>query len=376
MTLTRTRSPAIGARRVPGYDVVLAILTVAVSAFGVLMVYSATRDQLLRNLENPHYYLERQALFVTLGAAVMLVVSKIDYRRFEHIATPAYLLSCGALLLVKSPLGSNALGSQRWFSFGPIQFQPSEFTVLAMILAIATYCERRPDGLSMRDVVRMLLMAALPIALVFLQPDLGTAIIMVIVLIVMLLIAGVPPRFLFLLTVAGAGMAFLAVVVGVLHHYQVVRLTGLFGTTPYQVVQAKAAIGSGGLVGKGFFHGAAGNLGFIPEQQTDFIFTAVGEQLGFVGAVGLLCALAGIAGRMLRASILAPDHLGRLLAVGVFTFFAFSCFQNVGMIMGLMPVTGIPLPFMSYGGSAAVCFFLAVGIVLSVTNRRPGLAST
>jgi rod shape determining protein RodA len=376
MTLTRTRSPSIGARRVPGYDVVLATLTLAVSAFGVLMIYSATRDVLLRNLQNPHYYLERQALFVALGAVVMLVVSKLDYRRFEHIATPAYLLSCMALLLVKSPLGSNALGSQRWFSFGPIQVQPSEFTVLAMILAIATYCERRPDGLSMRDVVRMLLMSALPIGLVFIQPDLGTAIIMVIVLIVMLAIAGVPPRFLFLLMIVGAGAAFLAVVVGVLHHYQVVRLTSFIGSTPYQVVQAKAAIGSGGLLGKGFFHGVAGNLGFVPEQQTDFIFTAVGEQLGFVGAAGLIVALAGIAGRMLRASMLAPDHLGRLLAVGVFTFFAFSCFQNVGMIMGIMPVTGIPLPFMSYGGSAAVCFFLAVGIVLSVTNRRPGLAAT
>ena len=376
MTLTRTRASSIGSRRVAGYDVVLASLTLAVAAFGVLMVYSATRDVLLRDHHNPHYYLERQALFIALGAVVMLVVSKIDYRRFEQIATPAYLLSCLALLVVKSPLGSNALGSQRWFSFGPIQVQPSEFTVLAMILAIATYCERRPDGLSMRDVVRMLLMAAVPIFLVFIQPDLGTAIIMVIVLIVMLLIAGVPPRFLFLLTVVGVGMAFLAVVVGVLQHYQVLRLTGFLGTTPYQVAQAKAAIGSGGLFGKGFFHGTAGNLGFVPEQQTDFIFSAVGEQLGFVGSVGLILALGGIAGRMLRASMLAPDHLGRLLAVGVFTFFAFSCFQNIGMIMGLMPVTGIPLPFMSYGGSAAVCFFLAVGIVLSVTNRRQGIGST
>jgi len=371
MTLTRTRSLSIGARRVPGFDVVLAGLTLAVSLFGVLMVFSATRQA-----SNPHYYLERQGLFVVIGAVVMLIVSRIDYRRFEHIATPAYLLSCFSLLIVKSPIGSNALGSQRWFSFGPLQVQPSEFAVLAMILAIATYCERRPDGLSMRDVVRMLLMAGVPILLVFLQPDLGTAIIMVIVLVVMLAIAGVPPRFLFLLTIAGAGMAFLAVVLGVLQHYQVLRLTAFLGTTPYQVAQAKAAIGSGGLFGKGLFNGQLGNLGFVPEQSTDFIFTAVGEQLGFLGAAGLILALAGVAGRMLRASMLARDHLGRLLAVGVFTFFAFSCFQNVGMIMGLMPVTGIPLPFMSYGGSASVCFFLAVGIVLSVTNRRPGVAAT
>lgn len=376
MTLTRPRSPAIGARRVPGYDIVLAGLALAVSLFGVLMVYSATRQALLTQRSNPHYYMERQGLFVVLGVVVMLVVSRIDYRRFEHIATPAYLLSCLSLLAVKSPIGSNALGSQRWFSFGPIQVQPSEFAVLAMILAIATYCERRPDGLSMRDVVRMLLMAGVPIFLVFLQPDLGTAIIMVIVLVVMLAIAGVPPRFLFLLTIVGGALAFLAVVLGVLQHYQVLRLTSFLGTTPYQVASAKAAIGSGGLFGKGLLNGELGNLGFVPEQSTDFIFTAVGEQLGFLGAAGLILALAGIAGRMLRASMLARDHLGRLLAVGVFTFFAFSCFQNVGMIMGIMPVTGIPLPFMSYGGSAAVCFFLAVGVVLSVTTRRPGLAAT
>jgi rod shape determining protein RodA len=371
VTLVKTRTPAIGARRVPGYDLLLAALAITVALFGVLMVYSATRDGLIRNNENPHYYLERQALFVILGAVSMLIVSRIDYRRFEHIATPAYLLSCLSLLVVKSPLGSNALGSQRWFSFGPIQIQPSEFTVLAMILAIATYCERRPDGLSMRDVRRMLLMAGVPIFLVFIQPDLGTAIIMVIVLVVMLAIAGVPPRFLLLLAVVGAGIAFLAIVAGVLQHYQIVRLTGFVGTPGYQVTQATDAIGSGGMWGTGFFRGQLGNLGYIPEQQTDFIFTAVGEQLGFVGAAGLIVVLAAIAGRMLRASMLARDHLGRLLAVGVFTFFAFSCFQNVGMIMGLMPVTGIPLPFVSYGGSAAICFFLAVGIVLSVTNRRP-----
>ena len=373
-SMTLTRTPSIGTRRVPGYDRILAALTVAVAGFGVVMVYSATRDPLLSNNENPHYYLERQFAFVVLGALVMLLVSKIDYRRFEHVATPAYVLSILALIAVKSPLGSNALGSQRWFSFHGIQVQPSEFTVLAMILAIATYCERRPDGLSMRDVVRLLIMAGVPIFLVYLQPDLGTAIIMVIVLIVMLAIAGVPPRFLVILGIGGAGAAAFAIFLGVLQHYQIVRLTSFLGTTPYQVVNAKAAITSGGAFGKGFFHGISTNGGFVPESQTDFIFTAVGEQLGFVGAIGLIVALATIAGRMLRASMLARDHLGRLLAVGVFTFFAFSCFQNVGMIMGIMPVTGIPLPFMSYGGSAAVCFFLAVGVVLSVTNRRAAKA--
>jgi rod shape determining protein RodA len=231
----------------------------------------------------------------------------------------------------------------------------------------------------MRDVRRLLLMAAVPIALVFLQPDLGTSIIMVVVLIVMLAIAGVPPRFLLLLGVLAAGAAVLAVVLGVLQHYQVVRLTSFLNqnsTNPaaaqyiYQVHQAKAAIGAGGLFGQGLFHGLQTNLGYVPEQHTDFIFTAVGEQLGFVGAAGLLAALGVLAARMLRVSMLAKDQMGQLIAVGIFTFFAFSCFQNVGMIMGIMPVTGIPLPFMSYGGSAAVCFFISVGMVLSVSNRK------
>jgi rod shape determining protein RodA len=378
MTLSRTLH-GFGSRRVAGYDVALACLTVGVALFGVLMVFSATRDALIKEGFDPHYFLKRQGLFVVLGVAIMLVVSRIDYRRFEQLATPAYVLSIVALLAVKTPLGSSALGSQRWFSFGPIQIQPSEFTVLAMILAVATYCERRPDGLSMRDVRRLLLMAGIPIGLVYLQPDLGTSIIMVIILVVMLAIAGVPPRFLVLLGCIGAGIATIAIVLGVLHHYQVVRLTSFLqpcSDNPaiqkycYQVAQAKIAIGAGGLFGQGFFHGLQTTLGYVPEQHTDFIFTAVGEQLGFVGAAGLIAVLAAIGGRMLRASMLSRDHLGRLLAAGIFTFFAFSCFQNIGMIMGLMPVTGIPLPFMSYGGSAAVCFFLAVGVVLSVTNRK------
>ncbi len=370
------RRPAIGSRKVAGFDVLLAALSIGVAGFGVVMVYSATRNELLEAHDSPHYYLTRQAVFVLLGIVVMAIVSRIDYRRFEQLATPAYLAMILALVAVRSPLGSNALGSQRWFSFGLIQFQPSEFAVIAMILAIATYCERRPDGLSMRDVMRMLMMAAIPIFLVFLQPDLGTAIIMVVVLVVMLAVAGVPGRFLVLLGIAAAGIAALAIVLGVLQHYQVVRLTSFIGNTPYQVAHAKDAIANGGVWGQGFFHGIFTTGHYVPEQQTDFIFTAVGEQLGFVGAMGLLCALAAIAARMLRASILAKDHLGRLLAVGVFTFFAFSCFQNVGMLMGLMPVTGIPLPFMSYGGSAAVCFFLAVGIVLSVTNGRSSVAAS
>ncbi len=374
--MTFAKLPAIGThRRGPAYDVILATLTCALAVFGALMIYSATRPALVHAGDSPHYYLTRQLGFIALGVVVMFAVSRIDYRHYEAIATPFYLCSMLGLILVKSPIGSVQQGAQRWFSLGPIQLQPSEFAVPAMILSIATYCERRPEGLTRRDVVRMLLLGAVPIFLVFIQPDLGTAIIMVIVLVVMLAIAGVPPRFLAVLGVVGGGVCTLAIVFGVLQHYQVVRLIGFLGQQGYQVTHGIDVIGSGGLWGSGFFHGLV-TTGFVPEQQTDFIFSVVGEQLGFVGAIGLLCVMAVIASRMLRAAMLSKDHLGRLLAVGTFTFFAFSCFQNVGMNMGLMPVTGIPLPFMSYGGSAAIVFFLAVGVVLSVTNRKPMHASS
>ncbi len=374
MTTARLTAAVASRRRAQGVDLVLATLTTAVAAFGVLMVYSATRDPLQAAGLDPHLYLTKQAEFVVLGTVVMLVASRIDYRHYEVLATPFYVLSLLALLAVRF-VGSTVLGSQRWFSFGPIQVQPSEFVVLAMILSIAVYCERRPDGLVMRDVVRMLILGGIPIVLVFLQPDLGTAMIMFVVLVVMLAIAGVPPRFLVLLGMLFAGAVAVAIVLHIVQPYQLHRLTSFFGKTPWQVAQAKAAIGSGGAFGTGLFKGLS-TTGYVPEQQTDFIFTVVGQQLGFLGAIGLICALGVMAARMLRASMRARDHLGRLLAVGIFTFFGFSCFQNVGMIMGLMPVTGIPLPFMSYGGSAAVCFFLAVGVVLSVTNRRAGRSVT
>jgi rod shape determining protein RodA len=265
---------------------------------------------------------------------------------------------------------------------GPLQLQPSEFAVLALILAVASYCARREEeGLAWRDLFRLLIMAGIPIVLVLVQPDLGTAMIMVIVLLVMLAVAGLPIRILVMLLVGTVLVALVAVEGGLLHHYQIARLTSflhqdttssaaLQNTAVYNLQQAKDAIGAGGMFGTGLLHGAATNLGYVPEQQTDFIFTAVGEQLGFVGATVVLGLLAIIAWRVLRAAQLARDSFGRLLCAGIFAFLAFSIFQNAGMTMGIMPITGIPLPFLSYGGTAVLCFFLGVGVALSVYARR------
>ncbi len=378
-TLARTHVAA--RRNVPPFDLILLVATMLVSILGVVMVYTATRGSLLAQGDDPKTFLKKQGLFVILGVITMVVVALIDYRRIEPVATILYWLIVLSLLGV-FVVGSSAQGAARWFSLGPLQLQPSEFAVLALILAVASYCARREEeGLSWPDVFRLLIMAGIPIVLVLLQPDLGTAMIMVIVLLVMLAVAGLPIRILVMLLVGTVLVALVAVEGGLLHHYQIARLTTFLNpnshsTNPYvqsaiyNTQQAKNAIGSGGLLGSGIGHGVETNLGYVPEQQTDFIFTAVAEQLGFVGSVGLLALLGVIAWRVLHAAVVSRDIFGRLICSGLFAFIAFSVFQNAGMTMGIMPITGIPLPFVSYGGTAVLVFFGAIGLALSVGARR------
>jgi len=350
---------------------------IALGVTGVIMIYSATRQALVNAGYNPHYYLERQGFFVALGIVAMYVVSRIDYRRLEIVATPFYVLSLLGLAGV-FVVGQSALGAQRWYNLGFIQVQPSEFTVLAIILAVATFCQRRSEGLSIYDVARLLVMTTAPLLLIFKQPDLGTTIIIVLSVSAMMVIAGVPPRFMSLLAVLGSVGVVSAVYLQLLHKYQVDRFVSflnqnsnnpLYAPLIYEVNNAKSAIGSGGLHGAGLFQGLQTVLGYVPEQRTDFIFTAIGEQLGFIGSTLVVTLLAFVGFRMFMIGRNAKDTMGRLLCIGVFIFFAFSCFENIGMTMGIMPVTGIPLPLLSYGGSSALVFFVAGGAVLSVSRR-------
>jgi len=363
-------------------DLVLVAAALLAAVIGVVMVYSATRGPLTAAGTSPSYYAKRQALFLLLGLVVMVALAWMDYRRLESVGYLLWGVSVFLLLAVMAPgVGSSTLGSQRWFRLGPLELQPSEFAVLALIVAVATYCSRRQEGLTWRDVIRLLVMAGIPIVLVLVQPDLGTALIMTIVLLIMLAAAGLPNRILVILVVGAVLVVIVAVEAGLLKHYQITRITSflhqdtthltkLQRTEIYNLTQAKSAIGSGGLFGKGLLHGAQTNLGYVPEQRTDFIFSAVGEQLGFVGATAVLAVLAVVAWRVLRAGQLSRDSFGRLICTGVFTFLAFSTFQNAGMNMGIMPITGIPLPFISYGGTAVIAFFMGVGLALSVFARR------
>jgi rod shape determining protein RodA len=354
-------------------DLVMMGLATLLGFVGVVIIYSATKGSQALIGADPKYYLKRQAVFLVIGIVVMVALAFFDYRRLEQVSTVLYI---GILLALLAVLATPPIkGAHRWFPLGPLQLQPSEFATLVLIIAIATYCSRRPEGLEFRDVIRLVLMSGLPIVLVIKQPDLGTAILLSVILLVMLAMAGIPGRYLILLIVGAVAVVLFALKVGLLQKYQIDRITsfispnGFSADVIYNVTQAKEAIAHGGFFGRGLFHGALTNLAYVPEQQTDFIFSAVGEQVGFVGAGVLLAVYGVIAWRILRTAHLARDTMGRLICSGVFALLVFSVFENVGMNMGIMPVTGIPLPFLSYGGSAMISFYAAIGMAASVHQR-------
>ena len=384
MTILSEHRPAPGRHRpvtkaqlALRFDYVLLLSTLFVAALGALMVYSATRDNLALNGDDPRYYLKRQAAFVLVGAVVMGVVALLDYHWLEHASVIVYVVVILGLLSIFVIGSSPELGATRWLQLpGGIQVQPSAFATLGMIVIVSAYCSRRPNGITFSDLLKILALVAVPIVLVAKQPDLGSAIVMSVVLLVMLVVAGIPGRYLLLLLALLAIAVFGVIHLHLLEPYQVQRLTGFIDQkgkltkVTYTYSQSELAIANGGFWGTGLFHGAQTNLSYVPEQKTDFIFSSVGEQLGFVGTAIVLALLALVSSRVLRAAQTARDSFGRLLAAGIFTLLAFSIFENAGMSMGIMPIAGIPLPFFSYGGSAIVAFFAAVGVALSVNLRR------
>jgi rod shape determining protein RodA len=273
-------------------------------------------------------------------------------------------------------VGKSAQGAQRWYQLGALQLQPSEFAAIGLIIAVATFSSRRKGVLEFREMIALLVLAGLPMVLVYLQPDLGTTIILGVTMSAMLVAAGVRVRYLVMLAVMVVGGFFLAIHLHVLKPYQLERLTSFLhqsqGTQGpnYDLAMSKATISSGGFHGTGLFKGSSTNLGYVPNQQTDFIFSAVGEQLGFVGGAVVIGLFGIIALRALRAAQMARDNFGRMVCAGALAFVAFSVFENIGMTIGLAPITGIPLPFISYGGSASFAFFATVGLVANVEMRR------
>ncbi|TML43619.1 MAG: rod shape-determining protein RodA [Actinobacteria bacterium] len=357
-------------------DVVLLGSTVCVALLGVVMVYSATQAKQQVLGVDPHFYLKRQAVFVALGLVAMIFTAAVDYHKFEELGALAYLGVVGGLALVMSPFGSVAKGSQRWFQLGSFQLQPSAFAGVAVILVVATLCCRARRGIDLRRLGVVLFLAGLPMGLVVLQPDLGTALVLGVILLTMLFVAGARGRHLAVLGLLVVFAVAAVVHLGMLKRYQVERLTAFYDQqhtnqqATYNLKQSETAIGAGGPFGRGLFHGTQTNLAYVPEQHTDFIFTAVGEQLGFIGGATLLALFGIIVWRVWRTAQLSRDALGALLCAGVLGMVTVSVFENAGMTMGILPITGIPLPLMSYGGSAVIATLAALGLVMNVGMRR------
>lgn len=360
------------------------LLSAAVlSLLGSLLVYSATRNRTAINQGDPYYFLFRHWLNTGIGLVLMIAVLWFGHRTLRTAVPVLYGASVLLILLVLTPLGSTVNGAHSWIKLGGgFSIQPSEFVKLTIILGMAMLLAARVDAGDKpypdhRTVLQALGLAAVPMAIVMLMPDLGSVMVMVVIVLGVLLASGASNRWILGLIGAGAVGAITVWQIGVLDEYQINRFAAFANPeldpagVGYNTNQARIAIGSGGLTGSGLFEGSQTTGQFVPEQQTDFVFTVAGEELGFVGG-GLVIGLLGvILWRACRIARDATDLYGTVVAAGIVAWLAFQSFENIGMTLGIMPVTGLPLPFVSYGGSSMFAVWLAVGLLQSIRLRRP-----
>lgn len=365
-------------RLVRNIDWLLIFTTLALIAFGLVAIYSATSSFVA---SDPFYFVKRQAIGGAVGLGVASLSLLIDYRTWGRYVR---LLYVGIILLlaVVPFLAPTIMGAGRWLVLGPLQIQPSELAKIAVIISLAHHLSSKEEVDHPLDLISPFLHVGLPMALILLQPDLGTALIFVGILFGMLYVRGVPGRFLLVIAVAGLVVFVAAALLSLygwlplLKDYQVRRL--LIFLDPFSdrtgsgwnVIQSMIAIGSGGFFGKGLFSGSQTQLDFLPSRHTDFIFSVVGEELGFLGAFSLLALYAIFLWRCVRLVASAKDRFGALLITGLASMILFHVLINVGMTLGVMPVTGLPLPFVSAGGTSLSTNLLGVGIALNVHMRR------
>lgn len=356
-------------------DLVLVLTYLVISAIGLLMVYSATAPRLEAKGLDPAAELRSQAIWVVLGFIVFAVASTINLVELKGFTGPIYIGAVFLLVLV-FPLGESDGIAQRWIDLGRIQFQPSEFAKIAVILMLASVLSAASTPLKWHVVARVIAVVGVPIALIFFQPDLGTSLVFAFVTLAMLFVGGATMRqlgFLFVATVIATVGVFQ---LDVIEDYQVTRLTAFLDAESqsldvvYNQVQSEIAIGSGGLFGKGLFEGTQTNLQFVPVQSSDFIFTAVGEQFGFIGSVIVIGLFGLMLFRLLMIAGRARSRFAFLVTIGIAAMIGFHVFVNIGMTIRIMPVTGLPLPFMSAGGTVFVALSAALGLAHSAWIRR------
>jgi rod shape determining protein RodA len=355
----------------------------ALSLIGTVLVYSATRNRTELNQGDPYYFLVRHLMNTGIGIVLMAGVIWLGHRTLRGAVPILYGLSVLLIILVLTPLGATINGAHAWIQIGGgFSLQPSEFVKITIILGMAMLLAARVDAGDReypdhRTVLQALGLAVLPMLIVMLMPDLGSVMVMVVIVLGVLLASGASNRWVLGLIGTGAVGAIAVWQLGVLDEYQINRFAAFANPeldpagVGYNTNQARIAIGSGGLTGSGLFEGSQTTGQFVPEQQTDFIFTVAGEELGFVGGAAILLLLGVVLWRACRIARETTELYGTIVAAGIIAWFAFQAFENVGMTLGIMPVAGLPLPFVSYGGSSMFAVWIAVGLLQSIRLQRP-----
>ncbi len=369
-------------------DWVLMFATAALLATGTLLVWSATSARNDLTAGDPNAYVKRHLVNIAIGVVLGVMVAATDHRWVRILAPLVYVASIIGLVLVLV-MGVTINGSRSWIQLGGMSIQPAEFAKLAVVIGMALLVAERTEG-SMKttsswevgspEVAGMLAIAGLPAMLILLQPDLGTMLVLAATVFGVIAVSGARRAWLLGLFVGAVAAATLAVRMHVLKAYQIDRFMAFTnpGLDPrgagYNTTQARIAIGNGGIFGQGLFGGSQTTSGFVPEQHTDFIFTVAGEELGLVGSALLIVLLGVVLWRALHIAMRSDDLFGRVAAAGIACWFGFQAFQNIGMCLGIMPVTGVPLPFVSYGGSSMFASLMALGLLQNIHLRsREGL---
>lgn len=353
------------------FDKTILFITFIIFMVGLLSIYSATKAKELPFKES---FFLKQVSWMGIGILLLIFTISVSYQRFIDLAWLLYAVNIILLILVLV-LGHIRLGAQRWFSIGGFAFQPSEFIKLSLILVLSNYVGAKKDTMSdFRNLIIPSILLGIPFVLVLLQPDLGTALLLLPVFFSILLVGGANIKY--LLGMVMIGLAGLPVFWHFLRDYQRQRLLVFVNPNVdplgagYTIIQSKIAVGSGGLFGKGWLNGTQNQLNFLPERHTDFIFSVIGEEWGFLGAMTLVFLYFMIAQRSFTISTLTSDLYGRLIATGIGMLIAFQVIINIAMTIGLMPVVGIPLPLVSYGGSSLIATLIAIGLLINVGLRR------
>ncbi|MFF9339821.1 MULTISPECIES: rod shape-determining protein RodA [unclassified Streptomyces] len=355
----------------------------ALSLIGSLLVWSATRGRTELNNGDPYYFLFRHLLNTGIGVALMIGTVWLGHRTLRGAVPVLYGLSIVLILAVLTPLGATINGAHAWIVIGGgFSLQPSEFVKITIILVMAMLLASKVDAGDQLHpdhgtVAKALVLAALPMGIVMLMPDLGSVMVMVVIVLGVLLASGASNRWVLGLIFSGVAGAVLVTALGMLDEYQINRFAAFANPdldpsgVGYNTNQARIAIGSGGLTGAGLFNGHQTSGQFVPEQQTDFVFTVAGEELGFIGSGFILLLLGVVLWRACRIARETTELYGTIVAAGIIAWFAFQAFENIGMNLGIMPVAGLPLPFVSYGGSSMFAVWVAIGLLQSIRVQRP-----